>query len=125
MYITNRTLFIVGATSGIGLELARRFPAAGSTVIVGGRRAGTKGPELTPGLESIHIDVADQASIDSARDEILRTRPRLDTIVTMAGVMLTEDLRDPAHFTTAQTIIDINLLGTIRVADAFTPHLIE
>jgi uncharacterized oxidoreductase len=39
MDITNRTVFIAGATSGIGLELARRFAAAGSTVIVGGRRA--------------------------------------------------------------------------------------
>jgi NAD(P)-dependent dehydrogenase (short-subunit alcohol dehydrogenase family) len=35
MDITNRTVFIVGATSGIGLELARRFAAAGSTVIGG------------------------------------------------------------------------------------------
>jgi short-subunit dehydrogenase involved in D-alanine esterification of teichoic acids len=38
MDITNRTVFIAGATSGIGLELARRFAAAGSTVIAGGRR---------------------------------------------------------------------------------------
>lgn len=37
MDITNRTVFIAGATSGIGLELARRFAAAGSDVIVGGR----------------------------------------------------------------------------------------
>jgi hypothetical protein len=29
MDITNRTVFIAGATSGIGLELARRFAAAG------------------------------------------------------------------------------------------------
>jgi len=33
MDITNRTVFIAGATSGIGLELARRFTAAGSAVI--------------------------------------------------------------------------------------------
>ena len=38
MDISNRTVFIAGATSGIGAELARRFAAAGSPVIVGGRR---------------------------------------------------------------------------------------
>jgi short-subunit dehydrogenase involved in D-alanine esterification of teichoic acids len=38
MDVTNRTIFIAGATSGIGLEIARRFAAAGSTVIVCGRR---------------------------------------------------------------------------------------
>jgi short-subunit dehydrogenase involved in D-alanine esterification of teichoic acids len=32
-------------------------------------------------------------------------------------------VRDPAHFAVAQQTIDINLLGTIRVIDAFTPHL--
>src|SRR3984957_2080438 len=100
MDITNRTVFIAGATSGIGLELARRFAAAGSDVIAGG------------------------ASSDRARDTILRSHPGLDTIVTMSGVGIPEDLRDPAHFSAAQETIDTNLLGTVRVIDAFTPHLI-
>ena len=43
----------------------------------------------------------------------------------MSGVMFLEDLRDPAHFETAKATIDTNLLGTIRVVDAFTPHLVR
>lgn len=43
----------------------------------------------------------------------------------MSGVMLLEDLRDPAHFEAAARTIDTNLLGTVRVIDAFTPHLIR
>jgi short-subunit dehydrogenase involved in D-alanine esterification of teichoic acids len=39
----------------------------------------------------------------------------------MSGTGLPEDLRDPAHFEAAETTIDVNLLGTIRVIDAFTP----
>ena len=39
--------------------------------------------------------------------------------------MLPEDLRDPAHFGAAETTIDTNVLGTIRVIDAFTPHLLS
>lgn len=38
MDISGRTVFIPGATSGIGLGLARRFADAGSTVVIGGRR---------------------------------------------------------------------------------------
>lgn len=124
MDITNRTVFIVGATTGIGLELARRFAAAGSTVIVGGRRAEVLGELAAEGLGTAQIDVTDAGSVSHARDQVLRTHPGLDTIVTMAGVMIPEELRDPGHFTTAQTTIDTNLLGTIRVIDAFTPHLI-
>jgi short-subunit dehydrogenase involved in D-alanine esterification of teichoic acids len=124
MDITNRTVFIAGATSGIGLELARRFAAAGSTVIVGGRRTGLLDQVGAEGFATVPIDVTDQGSIDRARDTILHSHPSLDTIVTMSGVMIPEDLRDPAHFSAAENTIDTNLLGTIRVIDAFTPHLI-
>jgi uncharacterized oxidoreductase len=122
--ITNRTVFIAGATSGIGLELARRFAAAGSAVIVGGRRTDLLEGLAAEGFATVPIDVTDQGSVDRARDTILQNHPGLDTIVTMSGVMIPEDLRDPAHFGAAQQTIDTNLLGTIRVIDAFTPHLI-
>jgi len=124
MDITNRTVFIAGATSGIGLELACRFAAAGSTVIVGGRRTDLFDKLEAEGFGTVPIDVTDQDSVDRARDTILRGHPDLDTIVTMSGVMIPEDLRDPAHFGDAAKTIDTNLLGTIRVIDAFTPHLI-
>ena len=124
MDITNRTVFIAGATSGIGLELARRFAAVGSAVIVGGRRADLLDKIAAEGFATVPLDVTDQDSVVRARDAILRTHPDLDTIVTMSGVMLLEDLRDPAHFGDAHKTIDTNLLGTIRVIDAFTPHLI-
>ena len=125
MDITNSTVFIAGATSGIGLELARRFAAAGSTVIVGGRRAELLDKIAAEGFATVQIDVTDQASVDRARDAILREHPSLDTIMTMSGIGIPEDLRDPAHFSDTQRMVDTNLLGTIRVIDAFTPHLIE
>ena len=125
MDISNRTVFIAGATSGIGLELARRFAAAGSTVIVCCRLADLLDKIAAEGFATVPIDVTDPDSVDRARDTILRTHPNLDTIVTMSGVGIPEDLRDPAHFSAAQQTIDTNLLGTIRVIDAFTPHLIE
>ncbi len=97
MDITDRTVFVAGATSGIGLELARRFAAAGSTVIVGGRRTYLLDQVGAEGFATVPIDVTDQGSVDRARDEILHRHPSLDTIVTMSGVMIPEDLRDPAH----------------------------
>ncbi|QMU68450.1 SDR family oxidoreductase [Streptacidiphilus sp. P02-A3a] len=124
MDITSRTVLVVGATSGIGLELARRFAAAGSTVVVGGRRADRLDRIAAEGLATVQVDVTDLDSVGRARDTVLATHPGLDTVVTMSGVMIPEDLRDPAHFGTAERTIDTNLLGTIRVIDAFTPHLI-
>lgn len=124
MDVTNRTVFMAGGTSGIGLELARRFAAAGSTVVVGGRRTDLLGQLAAEGLATVPLDVTDRDSVERARDTILDSHPGLDTVVTMSGLMLTEDLRDPAHFGTAVQTVDTNLLGTIRLIDAFTPHLI-
>ncbi|WP_410575156.1 SDR family oxidoreductase [Amycolatopsis sp. cmx-4-61] len=125
MDITSRTVFVAGATSGIGLELARRFRAAGSTVIVGGRRTDLLARLAGEGFTTVEIDVADAGSVTRARDEVLRAHPSVDTVITMAGTGAPEDLHDPAHFDTARTTIEVNVLGTIRVIDAFTPHLLS
>ena len=119
MKITHRTVLIVGGTTGIGRGLARRFSDAGNVVIVGGRN-----PAPQDGLETVQIDVTDGDSVLRARDGVLQSHPELDVVVTMSGVMLAEDLRDPAHFAATETTIATNLLGTIRVIDAFTPHLL-
>jgi short-subunit dehydrogenase involved in D-alanine esterification of teichoic acids len=119
MDITRRTVLIVGGTTGIGRGLAQRFADAGSTIVVGGRNT-----DQVEGFDTLRIDVTDPASVTAARDEVLGKHPELDLVVTMSGVMLTEDLRDPAHITAAETTIAVNLLGTIRVIDGFTPHLI-
>jgi short-subunit dehydrogenase involved in D-alanine esterification of teichoic acids len=119
MDITDRTALIVGGTSGIGLGLARRFAAAGSAVIVAGRRT-----SRVEGFETVALDVTDPESVQAARDEVLANHPDLDVVITMSGVMIPEDLRDPNHFPQAETTIAVNLLGTIRVIDAFTEHLL-
>lgn len=119
MKLSDHTVLVVGGTSGIGRGLAQRFADAGSTVVVGGRRV-----EAQDGFETVRIDVTDAGSVARARDAVLEAHPDLDVVVVMSGVMLVEDLRDPAHITAAETTIATNLLGTIRVVDAFTPHLL-
>ncbi|MFF5568495.1 SDR family oxidoreductase [Streptomyces sp. NPDC012623] len=125
MDLSNRTVLVVGGTSGIGRELARRFVAAGSVVAVGGRSPEALAELAEEGFGTFSVDVTDSASVAAARDAVLARYPELDTVVTMPGVMLLEDLRDPAHFEAARTTVDTNLMGTIRVIDAFTPHLIR
>jgi uncharacterized oxidoreductase len=79
--------------------------------------------EAYPRSEFVGFDYH-PASIEHARDAVLAAHPDLDTVVTMSGVMLPEDLRDPGHIAAAETTVATNLLGTIRLVDAFTPHLL-
>ncbi|GAA1494524.1 SDR family oxidoreductase [Curtobacterium herbarum] len=125
MDITTRSVAVIGGTSGIGLELARRFRDAGSGVVVGGRRADVLDQLAAEGFGTVSIDVTDDDSVTTARDTVLDLLPDLDAVITMSGIGVAEDLRDPAHFADAARTVDVNLLGTIRVVDAFTPHLLR
>ncbi|MFI7424874.1 SDR family NAD(P)-dependent oxidoreductase [Nonomuraea sp. NPDC049684] len=75
MDLSNRTVLIVGGTSGIGRELARRFAAAGSTVAVGGRSPQAFAELAGEGFGTFGVDVTDGASVTSARDAVLDRYP--------------------------------------------------
>jgi uncharacterized oxidoreductase len=126
MNTSGNTIFIPGSTSGIGLALALELQASGNTVIVGGRRAELLGQIAAghPGLDTVQIDTADPASIDSAAKEVLARHPDLNVLVTMAGIMRIEDWRQPESFlTSAESVITTNVLGPIRLIAAFIEHL--
>ncbi|MFI2105672.1 SDR family oxidoreductase [Isoptericola sp. NPDC019693] len=125
MDITRSTVFVPGATSGIGLALALRLQARGSTVIVGGRRTALLDDIVTahPGIDAVRIDTSDTASIEAARDAVLERHPDLDAVVAMAGIMQAEDWTSDDFLATAERAVTTNLLGPIRLAAAFLPHL--
>lgn len=126
MDITGNTLFIPGATSGIGLALALALEDRGNTVIVGGRRTELleKIAAEHPGLGTVEIDTTDPASIQAAAKEVIARYPELNVLVTMAGVMRVEDWHSPDTFLeSAENVVTTNVLGPIRLIAAFVEHL--
>lgn len=126
MNITGNTVFIPGSTSGIGLALALELQARGNTIIVGGRRADLleRIAAEHPGIDTVQIDTADPASIESAAKEVLARHPDLNVLVAMAGIMRIEDWHAPESFlASAESVVTTNVLGPIRLIAAFIEHL--
>ncbi|WP_053351311.1 SDR family oxidoreductase [Leucobacter musarum] len=126
MHLTGHTILIVGGTSGIGLELALRLRDAGNSIIISGRRTERLAAiEAEHGIPGIAADVADAGSIRNLRDTAIERFPALDTVVTMSGIMQRELVLEPGALEIAERTIETNLLGTIRLVEAFLPHLLS
>ncbi len=126
MKMTGNTILITGGTSGIGRGLAVRLHEAGNKVIVAGRRKELL-DEITAehqGIDGLVLDVADPESIARARETVAASYPELNVLVNNAGIMLRENLLDPAELPIAEDHVTVNLLGSIRVTYAFLPLLI-
>lgn len=124
MNITGNTIFIPGATSGIGLALAVRLQAAGNTVVIGGRRTDVlEHLAAEHGLATVTIDTTDPASVLAARDRVLAEHGDLNVLITMAGVMNAEDVRGAGFLAEAERIVETNVNGPLRLISAFIEHL--
>jgi NAD(P)-dependent dehydrogenase (short-subunit alcohol dehydrogenase family) len=125
MKLAGNTIFIAGATSGIGLGLALRLHATGNRVIVSGRRKNRLAQIVAenPGVESVVLDTTDPVAIQDVTVQLLQRFPDLNVLVAMAGIMLPEDLLTGGFLTTAEATVATNLLGPIRLVAALTEHL--
>ena len=125
MRINDSTIFIPGATSGIGRALAIALHEAGSTVVIGGRRRELLDEIAAdhPGIDVVEIDTADAASIERAVAEVLEKHPDLDTLIAMAGIMRVEDWTTSGFLTYAEETVQTNVLGPIRLVHALLDHL--
>ncbi len=125
MKLADRTILITGGTSGIGLELARQLIALGNTVIVTGRDQ-AKVDEATrdvAGLQGIVSDVSDPAAIAALYSDATGRFPALDVLVNNAGIMRNLDLNAGRDLVDLTREIEVNLMGPIRMAQQFLPHL--
>ncbi|WP_249998921.1 SDR family NAD(P)-dependent oxidoreductase [Actinoplanes sp. M2I2] len=115
---------ITGGNKGIGRETARRLQEAGHTVLIGARDPGRgRAAAAELGVGWLHLDITDQTSVDDAAARVRAEHGRLDVLVNNAAV---NSVIAPLEQTTADDVaaeLDANLLGALRVTNAFVPLL--
>ena len=127
---TKRIALVTGANKGIGLEIAKQLGQAGVGVIIGardpqkGEAAVAELMSLGLAVESMKLDLGDEASIVQAARQIGGKYGRLDILVNNAGIVDAED-GPPGRSTTgaARRIMETNFVGTLAVTQAMLPLL--
>jgi gluconate 5-dehydrogenase len=120
--LTGRTALVTGATSGIGLALARGLAEAGAEVIVNGRDpqriaqavASFKADGLAARGAKFDVTVADEVASELARIE---AEGGIDILINNAGIQRRAPLLEVEH-AVWDDVIRTNLTGVFLVAQA-------
>ena len=133
----NKTIFITGATRGIGKAIALRFAKEGANIVIAAKTAKPH-PKL-PGtifdaakeVESvggtalpIRTDIRDENQISDAVNQAVETFGSIDALVNNASaISLTGTLETPMK--KFDLMFGVNVRGTYAVSQACLPYLLK
>lgn len=130
MKLKNKTIWITGASSGVGEGMATVFHREGADIIISARREGELErvkAACTAGPGSVHIvpfDITDAAGREQAVRTVLERYERLDVLVNNAGI----GQRAPAKETSLEVdrrIMEVDFFGPVALTKLVLPRMVE
>ncbi|RKR03440.1 putative oxidoreductase [Kushneria sinocarnis] len=125
MDLSGNTVLVTGGGSGIGLAIAERFLAAGSEVIICGRREDRlrEAQQQHPALHVRVGDVEHQQGRETLIEQITREFPNFNVLVNNAGLQRRHRFaEDDAPWSERQQEITINFEAPVHLASLVLDH---
>lgn len=118
-----KVVWITGASTGIGREIALQLAAQGVTVAASARSA-AKLASLGPNIRPYPLDVTDRQAIHAMLDTIERDLGPVDLAIMAAGTYspLDVEIFDPLLFESA---ITTNYLGVVNCLSGLLPRMLS
>jgi len=125
MDLNGNVVLVTGGASGIGLALAGRLHAAGSQVIVCGRRESAlrAAAEAHPGIVTRVCDLARDEERVALAEWVMREFPETNVLVNNAGIQRRVRLGEPEPWAATREELAINLDAPIHLTLLLLPHL--
>ncbi|MDX2081216.1 MAG: SDR family NAD(P)-dependent oxidoreductase [Terrimicrobiaceae bacterium] len=129
--MNNKTIVVTGANRGLGLETARQLAEAGHRVVVAARSAEAASKtavDIGNGASPLVLDVSDSASVQAAAERVRAEFGSVFGVVNNAGIIREFGPEGPfapsrVSLEAIEETYQTNLLGPIRVIQAFIPLL--
>jgi short-subunit dehydrogenase len=129
MEIENKTIWITGASSGIGLELCRQLAAKGARIVLSARRRDTliTIAESLPGGLGRHwvvpLDLADADKlVDAVQAQLLDIGP-VDVLINNGGISQRSLFID-TELSVYRQLMEVNYLGSVAMTKALLPSML-
>lgn len=122
--INNQVIWITGATSGIGLELAKQLACNNNTLILSGRNQSALSDlcQQLPNAHSVAFDVADQSQVATVSEKLAALTNKLDRVILNAGNCLYFSIDKP-EWNLMRDIAEVNYFGMVNTIEAAFPLL--
>ena len=125
----NQVIWITGASSGIGAELARQYSKQGKLLILSSRRdaelkAVKNSCAYPENIKILPLDLKDFDSMEKHVKKAITFFGSIDLLINNGGVSQ-RSLIAETNFHVYQELININYLGTVALTKALLPHFIE
>jgi len=129
MNYKGKTVWITGASSGIGAALAIELASKGARLILSARRE----DQLRAVLEQcqdqsnhllLPLDVTDYQSLSPAFSTVLKQYGHLDTLLVNAGVGQRSSVLE-ADWETERQVMEVNFFGSTALSKVVLPHFQE
>ena len=119
-----RSVWLVGASSGIGLACAEALHAAGARVCVSARQAALLQDfaDRHPGALALPLDVTDASAVKQAAAQV-QTQHGLDVVIYCAGYYKAETAT-AFDMNSMHTHLHVNFTGALLLLDAVLPTLL-
>jgi short-subunit dehydrogenase len=129
MKLRNQTIWITGASSGVGEGMARVFHREGANLVLSARRqaelervkSGCRGSGT---IDIVPFDVTDAAAREAAAAAVLDRYARLDVLVNNAGIGQRSAARDTA-LDVDRRIMEVDFFAPVALAKLVLPRFIE
>jgi 3-hydroxy acid dehydrogenase/malonic semialdehyde reductase len=121
-------VFITGASSGFGAEMARTFVKHGHQVVLAARREERLGAlvaELGESALALPMDVTCNDSINDALALLPQSWRQIDVLVNNAGLALGVEPAHKAVLDDWETMISTNCKGLVGMTRALLPAMVE
>ena len=129
--LTNKVVFITGASRGIGAAIANRFAAEGANVIFTYARSIHRAKEqeeklkaLGVNAKAIQVDNADAVALQTAISDTINQFGPIDILVNNAGICPSGDFSD-ITLTDFDEIMDINVKAVFAASHAVVKNMAE
>ena len=126
-----KTIFVTGATSGIGEACARRLANEGHRIVINGRNE-QRLKELKTELEAagaevltLCFDVRNRMAATEAVKALPEEWRQIDVLVNNAGLALGLDREYEGSYEDWETMIDTNIKGLLTMTRLIVPRMVE